>query len=105
MYIMRTIMHFWILYAEGSGLDYSVSTTSVSVASGTQGSVQFTLLQDNVAQEFNETFNLTLIPGSRTASNVFGATIEVVIIDASGMSIIVYNIVKKSIPKLNQLPN
>ena len=84
-------VYLWIFHTEGNGIDYSVFTTRVSVEAGTRDIVDFTVLQDNLAQEFNETFNLTLVPARRTASNVFGDTIEVVIIDTDGMSYLGYD--------------
>jgi hypothetical protein len=85
------IVLFYIhIVGEGSQFDYTVDTLRVrALANGRTDNVVLTLCVDAVAQEPNETFNLTLNPLNASAPTpreglFFLNTIEVTIMDSDG---------------------
>ena len=78
----------YIIIGEGSQFDYTVDTLRVrALANGQTDNVALTLRVDAVAQEPNETFNLTLNPLRAPTSReglFFLNTIQVTILDSDG---------------------
>ena len=73
---------------EGSQFDYTVNTLRVrALANGQINNVVLTFRVDNIAQEPDETFNLTLtplVPPTPREGLFFQNTIQVTIVDSDG---------------------
>lgn len=87
---MANILNFLLITGEGSGFDYTISTTLVRAlfrSPSPPDEIRFIFRMDGIAQEDNETLMLELIPAAPIPTGFFRNFVNLIIVDSDGIII------------------